>query len=459
LYEVVVIETPTLGDRSYLVHDGESAFVVDPQRDIDRVLAVAEHRGVRVTDVFETHIHNDYISGGYALAQLCHARYHVHADDPVTFERQPIADGDRARVSRWLTVRAVATPGHTHTHLAYVLEHDGQTVAVFSGGSLLYGSTGRPDLLGPDHTQVLVHAQWASAHRLATIAPDDAALFPTHGFGSFCSASQSEASRSTIGTERRTNPALLQAEQSWVDDLLAGLDAWPAYYVHMAPANLAGPGAADLGAAAVADAEEIRRRINAGEWVVDLRHRQAFCERHVTGTLNVGLDGSFATYLGWVIPWGTPVTILGETAEDVAAAQRELSRIGIDRPVVATGGIEAWSGSAEREALRRAGFTELADALKDGEVAVLDVRRRLEWDAGHIAGAQHIPLHELGGRTDEVPDGEVWVHCRSGYRATIAASMLARAGRQVVLVDDDFSVAATVGLVAPGPTPAGPDAV
>ena len=350
MYEVVVIGTPTLGDRSYLVHDGALAFVVDPQRDIDRASAIAEQHGVRITDVFETHIHNDYVTGGYALAQLCSARYHVNADDPVTFERQPISDGDLAQVSPLLAVRAVATPGHTHTHLAFALEVDGKTVAVFSGGSLLYGSTGRPDLLGPEHTEALAHAQWASAHRLAAAAPYVAALFPTHDFGSFCSATQSEAGSSTIGDERLANPVLVQGEQAWVEGLLAGLDAWPAYYAHMAPVNLAGPEAADLGLPTVADAEEIRRRIGAGEWVVDLRHRKAFCEGHVAGTLSFGLEGSFATYLGWVIPRGSPVTLLGETAEDVAAAQRELARIGIDRPAAATGGLEGWSAAQRPDA-------------------------------------------------------------------------------------------------------------
>ena len=456
MYEVLVIATPTLGDRSYLVHDGTVAFVVDPQRDIDRALAAAEQHGVRVTDVFETHIHNDYLTGGYALARLCEARYHVNADDPVAFERQPLGDGDRVQVSPSMAVRAVATPGHTHTHLAFVLEHEGETVGVFSGGSLLYGSTGRPDLLGPDHTDVLVHAQWASAHRLAASAPDTAAVFPTHGFGSFCAANQSEATWSTIGTERRTNPVLAQDEEAWVEGLLAGLDAWPAYYAHMAPRNLAGPEAADLSAPTAADAGQVRRRISAGEWVVDLRHRKAFCAGHVPGTLNVGLDGNFATYLGWVIPWGTPLTILGETVEDVASAQRELSRIGIDRPSAAIGGLDAWSGGTGRGVLPRGSFADLATVMGKRTVEVVDVRRRLEWADGHIQGARHIPLQELGGRADEVADREVWVHCRSGYRAAIAASVLARVGRRVVLVDDDFSVAANAGLNITAPSTGGP---
>ncbi|SNY59376.1 hypothetical protein [Paractinoplanes atraurantiacus] len=199
---------------------------------------------------------------------------------------------------------------------------------MFSGGSLLYGSVGRPDLLGPDHTHELVDHQYRSAHLLAGL-PDSAGVYPTHGFGSFCSALQSAATASTIGDEKRANPVLTQSQHQFVDQLLSGLDAWPAYYAHMGPANSTGRAAPDLGAPERADAEQIRKRLADGEWVVDLRHRVAFAAGHVAGTLNFGLDGSFATYLGWLIPWGAPLTLLAETPDQVAEAQRELIRIGI----------------------------------------------------------------------------------------------------------------------------------
>jgi len=343
---VVPIETPTLGDRSYFVHDGEVAFVVDPQRDIDRVLALLDEHGVRLTHVFETHIHNDYVTGGFALAQRTGAQYLVNGEDAVSFDRTPLVDGQVVEVGGRMRVTALATPGHTFTHLSYVLTErqggagDGldRSVGVFSGGSLLYGATGRPDLLGPDHTHDLVRHQHASAHRLADLLPDDADVYPTHGFGSFCSATQSEATSSTIGLERKLNPVLTQDEQTYVDELLAGLGPWPAYYAHMAPANAEGPSEPDLSPPSVADAAELRQRIEAGEWVVDLRNRTAFAAGHAPGTLNFGLDGGFATYLGWLVAWGTPITLLGETAKDVSVAQRELVRIGIDRPAAhATG--------------------------------------------------------------------------------------------------------------------------
>jgi hydroxyacylglutathione hydrolase len=216
MIEVISIDTPALGDRSYLATDGRVALVVDPQRDIDRVLAAAAARGVRITHVFETHIHNDYVSGGLALARVTGAAYHVNADDEVAFDRTPVTDGDAIAVGDTMLVQVIATPGHTFTHLSYALQDTatGRVTAVFTGGSLLYGSTGRPDLLGPAHKATLAAAQHASARRLAQL-PDDTPVCPTHGFGSFCSATQSAGTASTIGRERLANPALRLAEQQY----------------------------------------------------------------------------------------------------------------------------------------------------------------------------------------------------------------------------------------------------
>jgi hydroxyacylglutathione hydrolase len=446
--EVLQIETPALGDRSYLVHDGEAALVVDPQRDIDRITAQAAEAGARITHVAETHVHNDYVTGGYALARAVGASYLVNADDPVSFDRTPVRDGDLVEVGG-MRVRALATPGHTYTHLAYVVEAGGEVAGVFTGGSLLYGSTGRTDLLGPAATAALSRAQWASAQRLARELPGTAPIFPTHGFGSFCSATQSAATSSTIGQEKLANPVLTLDERAYVESLLAGLDAWPAYYAHMAPANLAGPAGPDLSPPRPADAAELRRRIEAGEWVVDLRDRIAFAAGHVPGTFSIPLDQRFATYLGWLIPWGTPLTLLGDSPEQIAQAQRELARIGIDRlAAAATGRPETWAGERGVASIRLAKFGDLAAAMGagNGRPVVLDVRRRLEWEESHIAGAVHIPLHELPGKLAELPPGEVWVHCESGYRSVLASSMLAARGRRVVGVDDDFASAAAAGL-------------
>ena len=455
--EVIAIDTPALGDRSYLAHDGLVALAIDPQRDIDRVLALAAARGVRITHVFETHLHNDYVTGGLALARVTGAAYHVNAADPVAFDRVPAADGDVIEVSPVMSVVVLATPGHTFTHLSYVLQAAGHTHAVFSGGSLLYGSTGRPDLLGKGHARELARAQYASARRLAAELPGDADVYPTHGFGSFCSATQSEGTSSTIGRERAVNPVLTLDEERYVAETLAGLDAYPAYYAHMGRANAAGPAGPDLSPPRRASADDLRRRIEAGEWVVDLRARRAFAAGHLAGTLSFDLDGSFATYLGWLIPWDTPLTLLGQTTEQVAEAQRELVRIGIDRPqAAADGGPESWAHGRPLRSYPVADFAALAAVRHHRPVVILDVRRDSEWSQSHIDGAVHIPLHDLPARIADLPGGELWVHCQAGYRASVAASFLDAAERPVVAIDDDFDRAAKADLPVVGATPLPP---
>lgn len=444
--EIIAIDTPSLGDRSYLAHDGTIAVVIDPQRDIGRVLDAASAAGVMITHVFETHLHNDYVTGGLALAEATGAAYHVNVADQVAFGREAVRDGDVIEASPSLRMRVMATPGHTFTHLSYALLADGHRPAVFTGGSLLYGSTGRPDLLGTAHAGSLAGAQYDSAHRLASLLPDETAIYPTHGFGSFCSATQAVGSASTIGQERRANPVLVLGEQAYVDSLLAGLDAYPAYYAHMGPENAAGPGGADLSPLRAADTAELLRRIQAGEWAADLRARTVFAAGHLAGTISFPLDTDFATYLGWLIPWGTPLTLLGDTPDQVAEAQRELVRIGIRPAASATGSPARWAAGQPLRSYPVAGYADLEAVRRHRPVTVLDVRRNLEWAQSHLEGAVHIPIHELPARLTEVPPGEIWVHCQSGYRAAIAASLLDAAGRAVVAVDDEYDRAGRAGL-------------
>jgi hydroxyacylglutathione hydrolase len=445
--QIVTIETPSLGDRSYLAHDGDVAVVVDPQRDIDRVVELARAAGVRITHVFETHIHNDYVSGGLALARATGALYVVPAGDEVEFDRTPADDGSRFDTGH-LAVTALATPGHTPHHLAYALSEDGgPPLAVFTGGSMLFGAVGRSDLISPDRTDELTRAQYRSVRRLATELPDDTAVLPTHGFGSFCSATPTSGDSSTVADEREKNIALTTAdEDTFVEAVLAGLAAYPRYYAHMGPANRHGAAPFRLDAPRPLDPADLRASIDAGEWVVDLRSRRVFARHHIAGTISVELGENFATLLGWTKPWETPLTLVGDSAEQVRDAQRELVRIGIDELTgAAVGTVDQLAGNAT-SGYPTAGFADLAQVLDRDGVVVLDVRRPDEWEAAHLAGAVHIPFWELEGRLEDVPGGEVWVHCAGGFRAAISASMLDRAGRKVVHVDDDWSRAADLGL-------------
>jgi hydroxyacylglutathione hydrolase len=424
--EVMTVETPSLGDRSYLVHDGDVGVVIDPQRDIGRMLSAAQDAGVRITYVLETHIHNDYITGGCALVQATGAAYCLLAADDVSFDRLPVSDGSPIDAGS-LIITPMHTPGHTPGHTSYVLARGNESpVAVFTGGSLLYGTVGRTDLISPERTEELTLAQYRSARRLVSELPGEAAVYPTHGFGSFCSATPASGASSTVGRERQKNIAMTSSKETF--------------------ANRSGPPVPDLTPPARATAAEIRSRIDVGEWVVDLRLRRAFAELHVTGTISVELGDAFCTHLGWGIPWGTPLTLIGGSPEHVIEAQRQLARIGIDHLAGAATAEVSEVAVGQTASYEVADFTDLAAALDRQATVVLDVRAVQEWRAGHLAVAVHIPFWEVETRTAEVPAGVVWVHCASGFRASIAASILERAGRQVIHIDDDWGHAAAAGL-------------
>jgi len=442
---VDVIDTPDLGDRSYVVSDGTCAVVIDPQRDLDRVEALVAELAVPVTLVLETHLHNDYVTGGFALARRTGATYVVAGRDEVAFERRAVRDGDELAAGS-MTVRVLDTPGHTDTHLAYVITGGDGPPAVFTGGSLLYGSVGRTDLLGADRTDELTRKQWHSARRLAEVLPDAAPVYPTHGFGSFCSSGgASGGTDSTIGQEKQRNDALVETdEQAFVDRLVTGLTGYPAYYVHMQPLNAAGPDAPDLSPATPVEAAELTARIRAGEWVIDLRDKSAYAGRHLAGTVSIGMGKQFSTYAGWIVPWGSPITLLGENPGQVAEAQRQLVRIGVDRLAgAATGELDTLTEGVELRSFPVADFAEVA--ATDG-AQILDVRREDERAGGYLTGSVHIPLDSLQDRLADVPDGQVWVHCASGFRASIAASILDRADHAVVHIDDDYDNAEKAGL-------------
>ena len=442
--DIAIIETSSLGDRSYLVsHDG-IAVVIDPQRDIDRVLALASYKNATITHVLETHIHNDYVTGGLELARATGAEYVVPEGDPVEFERRAVGDGDVVDAGS-ATFQVMHTPGHTHHHVSYVLQLGDEPIAIFTGGSMLYGSTGRTDLLGSEHTDELTHAQFHSVRRIAAELPADVEVYPTHGFGSFCSATPTSGDSSTIGEQQQSNPALTQDEQTYVDELIAGLSAYPAYYAHMGVINTEGPAPIDLSTPEPVDPDELRRRIDDGQWVVDLRARTAFAAGHLDGSLGFELSTTFVTYLGWLYQWGAPLTLIGDTSDQIDEATRELARIGIDHPSgSAVGEIHSLASDGRVRSYEVSDFAGLA--AEDSDIAVLDTRQQSEYADGHIPGAINIPLHELPHRLAEVPDGKVWVHCASGYRASIAASLLDREHRSVVLIDDDYNRATDLGL-------------
>jgi glyoxylase-like metal-dependent hydrolase (beta-lactamase superfamily II)/rhodanese-related sulfurtransferase len=434
---VINLDTPTLGDRAYIAHDGKTAVVVDPQRDIDRVQEVLSRLNLELGAVIETHMHNDYVSGGLVLAREYGAKYIVSEQDPVNFDRFAVKDMQVVPVGSF-AIQALHTPGHTFTHMSYALLDRAEVAqGVFTGGSLLHGSTGRPDLLGWDHARELAGLQYGSAHRLVELLEDKVNVHPTHGFGSFCAATSTCGDSSTIADEKITNPALLLDKESYIVQTLNGLDAFPAYYKHMGPANHAGPGPIDLSELKRITADEVSQAIAREAWVVDLRTRTKWVAGHLLGSSSFGLDGSMATYFGWLFPYGQELVLISDNAGDISTAQRELVRIGIDRPNASyVGDFNDFASLATTKTVK---FSDVPSVIGTPGYTVLDVRRNSEREASHIEPSIHIPLHELAARVEELPtEGEIWVHCAGAYRAAAAIGIIEKTGRQPVLINEPY---------------------
>ncbi|MDA3018626.1 MAG: MBL fold metallo-hydrolase, partial [Actinomycetota bacterium] len=325
---VISSDTPTLGDRGYIAHDGKTALVVDPQRDIDRVEQVLSDNNLTLGAVVETHMHNDYVSGGLVLSQNYQATYITSAEDTVAFKRTAAHDLDEFAIGNF-GIQALHTLGHTFTHLSYVLhDQSGKPIGIFTGGSLLHGSTGRPDLLGNSFATELARLQHGSAHRITELLEESTPIYPTHGFGSFCAATSTSGTSSTVKDEKLGNPALLLPVEQFVTQTLAGLDDFPAYYKHMGPRNHAGAAPIDLSELSRLSTDELLKTIASDTWVVDLRDKEQWAKGHLARTVNFGVSGSFATYLGWLFPYEKELVLISDQAEHIALAQRELVRIG-----------------------------------------------------------------------------------------------------------------------------------
>jgi len=413
--------------------------MVDPQRDVDPYLEAAEAHGARLAYVLETHVHNDYVSGGLELARRSGATLVLPDGSGAAFAHRSAGDGARLEAND-LRVSALRTPGHTPEHTAYLVETSADRRMLFSGGSLLAGSAGRTDLAGAAWTDRLTASQFVSVRRLAALAPDTV-LYPTHGAGSFCTASApTGAGFSTIGQERTANPALADDDPlGFARRQLRGLLRYPAYYSHMAPINRAGPVAlGTVVAPPVLDAASLASLRSAGIAVVDARPRARFAEAHIPGSLHVELDESFGTYVGWLLPFDTPLALVVERADDGREAALQLARIGYDRVRGMLVGAGAWTDSGRATAShRRSTPAGLREALRgEAPPLVLDVRQPAEWEDGVIPGSIQRFVADLGDVAEWLPtDRPVWTVCQGGYRSAMAASILAAEGYDVTSVD------------------------
>jgi hydroxyacylglutathione hydrolase len=437
--QIITVPVPQLGNRTHLVHDGAVALVVDPPRDLGPVEDAAEAAGVRIVAVADTHVHNDYVSGAAALARRHGADYLLSADEGVDVSTVGVRGGDVVPVGR-LRVTVLDTPGHTVHHQSFLARTDdpADPGVLFSGGSLLLGTVGRTDLVDRLLARHFARAQWESARRLGALDPQTR-LQPTHGFGSFCATGPADpGSDPTVGGQRLVNPALRRERDPFVEALVTGFGPVPAYYRRMGPLNRRGAGAEPPVTPRALTSAETAAVQRQGGWVVDLRSAAEHAAGALPGSVSIPYSDQCATWTGWLVPWGAPLVLVTRIVADLAAPLRDLHRIGIED--VSTHVLGAATLPA-RPHFRRATW---ADHRAAGRTPVLlDVRQRDEVERAHLRGALHIPLQDLPSRLHSLPQGELWVHCASGYRAGIAASLIARTGRPVVAVDDAWEHAPT----------------
>ncbi len=434
----VQITTPGLGDHSYVVVAGGRSLAIDPQRDIDRFEKVIRDTGAPLTAVAETHIHNDYVTGGHLLAGAFGVRYLLPEATGSRLPHVAVADNACMVINGGWQLRAIATPGHTPHHTAYELvDPTGITVALLTGGSMLVGSVGRTDLVAADLTDGLTREQFRSVRRLAGKRPDPAAVLPTHGAGSFCSASDIAGTTSTVGRERRRNPALtIQDEDEFVRVQLAGFRLYPTYYRHMAAINLAGADGISPDPLTPLDPADLERAVATGAAVIDVRDRESFAASHIPGAINIPFSDSVGVYAGWVLEWNRQVAIVAPDSGEADSVRLQLARIGHDQIVGRLdGGIEAWEAAGKPVAAYA--VSTFSQMRPDAGHRVIDVRDPLEAEDGMVAGAENIHMSRV--EASLVGAGQtVWLYCASGYRAAVAASIAARAGLAPVLVADDW---------------------
>jgi hydroxyacylglutathione hydrolase len=416
-----------LGNNAYLVDlaDGR-ALAVDPPRDLRAVRACADKAGLRIAYVADTHLHADFVSGARQLAAEEGARVLASAAGRRAFEHHGLTDGDQVELGG-LTLRAIATPGHTDEHLAFLLLDGATPVGVFTGGSMIVGAAGRTDLLGVDRAEELARAQYASLQRLAGL-PDDVAVWPTHGAGSFCSAPPGAERTSTIGRERSANPLLSAPDaDAFVTRLLGSLGSFPAYFHHLAELNRRGPGVlTGEPVLPLLNVDRARALVAEGAVVVDVRPVADFADGHIAGSISIPMRAQFGTWLGWLVESAAPVIVVRGPGQSGADVCWQALTVGHERLMgELDGGVAAWRSAG----LELTGL-ELVDAGDIGVRRVVDVRQWAEYAAGHLPGVVHIELGDLPRYAAEMEEGPYVVMCGHGERAATAASLLARAGHR-----------------------------
>ena len=383
--------------------------------------------------VTETHIHADFASGALALAEAVGAELALssYGQEPYRYsmECHALRDGDALKVGK-LRLVALHTPGHTPEHLSFVLfdeERDAsQPLALFSGDFLFVGALGRPDLLGEGAKQALAQELCRSLHERIASLPDGVQVYPGHGAGSLCGTGMSDRSESTLGYERLSQPLFKLEKEAFVREILASVPPLPSYYPRMKDLNSRGASSiADLpGKVALSPARIAVLLADESVTLVDLRRPEAFGGAHIPGALNIGAGQNLSLWAGWMLKPEQRFVLINDNGDDEASRQA-LARVGLEHiEGFAHKGMPAWvDAGLDFTRMDQLSVREVAE--RKPETQVLDVRSEKEWSSGHIENAHHIPLGDLKSRMDELErHRDLIAVCGSGYRSSIAASLL-----------------------------------
>ncbi len=430
--------TDGLAQISYLIGDSKAAVaaVIDPRRDIDIYLQMAKARGLRIAYAIETHIHADFVSGAQALAKRTGAQIIGGRADNYEFELRQVSGGETIELGQ-ATLQVMHTPGHTPEHISLQLfdaQQGDQPIALFTGDTLFNLDVGRPDLLGEGSERKLAGALYHTLFDHYLPLGDRIEISPCHGAGSACGKSIGDRRHSTLGSERLFNPALREqrSEGAFIDWLLADMPEPPRHYARLKQLNVHSAvqmeGASLPPPLAPSEFETLAAR---GMQVVDVRSILAFGGGHVPGAINIALRNEFVNWAGWMLDDARPILLVGESADDVHQAVTQLYRIGLDdiRGYLRNGMTDWQNAALPLNRLQEWTVHELNARREAPDVQVLDVRSPQEVAAGRVPGARHIFVAHLADRLNELdPDKTTATYCGSGYRASIAASILKKAG-------------------------------
>lgn len=438
--------TTGLGHASYLVADPDAgvAFLVDPERDPEPYLAAAARLGVLITHSFETHVHNDYLSGSAALARIRPITVVTGASFEIEHPHVGLADGEETLVGS-LVVRAVATPGHTPEHVSYLvadLTRSSEPQYLFSGGALLVGHIARVDLFGPRLEERLARDAYTTLRERLMTLEDHVAVFPTHGGGSACATGISSSRWTTLGFERRFNSVVAAAMrdlETFHAEVTHALPTMPEYYPHVRALNAKGATLPPRGPLPFLGEDVLRR----GDAVlVDARPPHLFAAGHRRMALNdVGNDG-FAVRMGATVPFGSAVVLLTDDAGQAERLRDQLAVIGYDE-------VRGYAPPVpeDERAIAQAPQIDAKDASRSSGAVLLDVREPAEWERGHAPSAVHIPYGQLRERMGELPRGKpLLIYCAIGVRSSLAASMLRASGHDAHNIRGGFHAWQGAGL-------------